>query len=225
MEDTISYKIEKSLMLPYEFAIENDFMREYEASNQTVASSRIYFICIVRKPGIISKMLSNTSKFPEVLYIGETFNKTKRFERHDKLLKATRRLNRFNNIGVCFLNVRYSYIGSPLWTKDPYHIFDELKDLHSKTAILLLERLYIRLFRPILNKETLSHKLYDDKQIRQKLILNGIRYIHLDIGMNEDEHKYWSPELKSTSDWHYFDLKTGDMHVGMPDLFSIKRST
>lgn len=73
MENIFSYKIKNSWMLPYEVVIEKDIMRHIESTNEIVASSRIYFICKIRKPGMLSKIFSKSSRFPEVLYVGETF--------------------------------------------------------------------------------------------------------------------------------------------------------
>lgn len=69
MKDTICYKIQNAFMLPYKQVIEKKEMENYEISNEIISYSRIYLICKLNSKDILSK--------PEVLYIGETFDKKK----------------------------------------------------------------------------------------------------------------------------------------------------
>lgn len=221
MNNIFGYKIDHSQLIPYQIAINEKAMSAIESYNEIVASSRIYFICKIRKEGVLSSFFSSSTKYPEVLYVGETFDKSKRYKGHEHLLRATTLVNNYDSLYVYFIKSRFTFAGFPIWKNSPMDVMLDLKDLNSKASVRLLERMYIYLFQPRLNSEKekgLNISKY--KLIKEKLLENQIRYLHLDIGMNEQEYQFWSPQSKSKSDWSYLDLENDEVKDGMPDLFS-----
>jgi hypothetical protein len=214
MNDTISYKINNSYFLPYSIAIDKDKMREYEAKNEIIASSRIYLICQLKRTGFLFKKYSK----PKVLYVGETFDKQNRFSPHEKLLKATTIISPNDKLVVYFLQMRFSFIGFPSWESNPLDLMTELKDLESKTSVRLLERLFIKLFDPELNDKHKKTVIYEDNLVKEKLISNSIRYVHLDIGMNDKHFQFFGGNCVNNQDWYTYDLQEEQLLVGLPDL-------
>ncbi len=220
MNDTISYKIHDAYMLPYEVAINRDAMKFHESNNEIIASSRIYLICRLKK-----KFISSTISRPEVLYVGETFNKDTRFSGHEHILKATTMINtRWNPlqreyIGVYFLHIRFSFTGFTLFNNNPWDLFQEIKDIDSKTSVQLLERLYIKLFKPVLNSMHNNDRIKEDNLILRKLLNNDIKFIHLDIGMNETEFQFYSNNIDQSEDWYNYDLLKEKIIPGYIDTF------
>lgn len=202
MNDTIIYKINNAYMLPYQIAIDEKAMEYYEKSNDIIDSSRIYFICKIKKKGIIFRKYPK----PEVLYIGETFNKKSRFSSHKKILQATTLLKSKDNLFVYFLQIRFSFMGISQFHNDPLKIFNEVKNTNSKTSVQLLERLFIKLFNPILNEKHNNSKVKDDLFIKDKLIKKNIEYVCLDIGMNDPSFNFVGGKRHKNDDQYTFDL-------------------
>jgi hypothetical protein len=202
MNDTIIYKINDAYMLPYQIAIDEKAMEFHEKSSDIIASSRIYFICKIKEKG---KIFRKHPK-PEVLYIGETFNKKSRFSSHKKILQATTLLKSKDNLFVYFLQIRFSFMGISQFHNDPLKIFDEIKDTNSKTSVQLLERLFIKLFNPILNEKHNNAKVKDDIFIKDKLIKEKIEYVCLDIGMNDSSFNFIGGKRLKNEDHYIFDL-------------------
>lgn len=220
MKNIYCYKINRSFALPYQLAIEKSWMEFFESKEETVASSRIYFICRIRKPGFLSRIFSKLKPRPEVLYVGETFNKAARYACHEKLLKATRMISDFDELRIYFIQVKGVLGGEFFGNNTLFGVMDELRGFHSKEATWLLERLYIELFKPILNsRPQIAKKIEEDKFVKQKLLANEIFYVYLDIGMNEPEYQFWSPGKKSDVEGYYFDLQNGILQEGLPNLF------
>lgn len=217
--NTFGYKIHWAHAVPYQVAINPLSMAQLELEHEVVASSRIYFICKIRKPGLISRLLSHSAAHPEILYVGETFNKSNRYKRHEQILEATTLINNHDQLVIYFIKSRFSLIASPIWETSPLNILSELKDLNSKSSVWLLERLYIHLFKPTLNEKHKGGNIFKDNLIITTLRRQGIRYIHLDIGMNGREFQFWSPARELKSDWYYLDLETETLQEGMPELF------
>lgn len=216
MTDTISYKINNAYMLPYAIAIDENKMQQAEENNEIISSSRVYLICRIQKKGIIFKSLSK----PEVLYVGETFNKKKRFSPHKKLLKATTLINPKDELVVFFLHMRFSFFGISLFQNNPVDIFNDIKDLYSKTSVKLVERFFIKLFRPILNEKNNDEKIRDDKLIVKKLIDNSIEFVTLDVGMNDHLFNFVGGNRIEKVDWYTFNLNTEEITYGHPALES-----
>lgn len=214
MENMIGYKIEAAYELPYEYLIDGPLMSAIEKNNQIISSSRIYFICQLKKEGFLSKKYSR----PHVLYIGETFNKEKRFPIHNKLLKSTALIGRKDRLSVYFLNMRYIYLGFPLFTQNPWVTFDEIKDLHSKTSVRIFERLFIKLFNPPLNNKHKDFKLSNDPIIKSTLLKNQIKHVHLDIGMTSKHFQFSGGHVIPTEDWYNFDLLSDSLSIGLPKI-------
>jgi hypothetical protein len=210
MSNTIFYKIQNAYMIPYEEAIDKKVMDIYDKTNETIASSRIYFICRLKPKGLILKKLSK----PEVLYIGETFNKKDRFKQHEKLLQATTLLKPKSILVVYFLHIRFSYLGLSEFQNNPLNIFNEIKDLYSKTSVRLLERLFIKLFNPILNTNHNDENVKEDNLVQKKLIDNSIHNINLDIGMNELLFNFIGGRRVESQDIYNFNLKNNEMTFG-----------
>ncbi|SEV90827.1 hypothetical protein SAMN05421841_0139 [Chryseobacterium wanjuense] len=212
MNDTIFYKIQNAYMIPYSEAIDEKIMDTYDKTNETIASSRIYLICRLRVKGFFLKKFSK----PEVLYVGETFDKKNRFSPHKKLLKATTLLKSKDHLVVYFLHIRFSYLGLNEFHNNPLNIFNELKDIHSKTSVWLLERLFIKLFNPILNNKHNDENIKEDNLVRKKLIDNSILYVNLDIGMNELLFNFTGGRRVENQDIYNFNLKNNEMTFGHP---------
>lgn len=204
MENTFCYKIHNSYVLPYQTVINDEMMDFLNNTNEIIASSRIYLICKVKR-----KCLFFYTE-PEVLYIGETFNKSKRFSTHKQLLKATTLLKRNEKIFVYFLHMRFSYCGFAPFKNDAFSVFNSLKNLDSKESVRLLERVLIKLFLPPLNVQHKNDKPFkEDKLIQEKLIDNGIKYLHIDVGMEQKLFNFRGGNRKKNIDWYCFDIETG----------------
>ncbi|MDQ8006710.1 MAG: hypothetical protein REI64_18035 [Pedobacter sp.] len=212
MNDTICYKIQNAYMLPYEKAIDEKAMDYYEKNNEIIASSRIYFICKLRLNGFIIKRLSK----PEVLYIGETFDKKNRFSPHKKLLKATTIVKKNEILAVYFLHIRFSYFGLNQFQNNPLDIFNEIKDIYNKTSIRLVERLFIKLFNPVLNDKHNDENVLEDNLVKKKLIDNFIQYVNLDVGMNDNIFNFIGGRRNESQDLYTFDLTNNEMTFGHP---------
>lgn len=208
MNDTICYKIQNAFMLPYEQVIDKKVMDYYEKSNEIISSSRIYLICKLNTKDFLSK--------PEVLYIGETFDKKTRFSSHKKLLKATTLLGQNESLAVYFLHFRFSFIGLNQFLNNPLDILNELDDLNSKTSVKLLERIFIKLFRPILNDRHNDEKILEDNLVQKKLIDNYIQYVHLDVGMEDSVFNFIGGRRVENQDWYTFNLTNNEMKYGAP---------
>lgn len=220
MNNTIYYKINDAYMLPYESAINEDLMGLLEKSNEIIASSRIYLVCRLSK-NIFSSKLSK----PEVLYVGESFDKEHRFSGHKHILKATTLLNKGFNplkrefLAVYFLHIRFSFTGFKVFQNNPWDVFQELKDIGSKSSVELLERLYIKIFNPVLNIKHKNEKIKDDPLILKKLIDNDVEYVHLDIGMDDNHFQFYTSSTSTSCDWYNYDLKTERIIPGYLDTF------
>lgn len=218
MEDNhniIIYKIQNAYMLPYEAVIDKDIMSYYDKNNEIIASSRIYLICKVRKKGIFFKRFLE----PEVLYVGETFNKANRFSSHQQLLQATSMVRKNEKLVVYFLQFRYSYIALSPFIHNSWKIFNDLKDLNNKQSIQLIERALIKLFLPILNVQHNNGKhLHYDRFVKEKLIANQIKYLHIDVGMNDKLFYFKGGKREDEKDLYYFDLETGMLIKNLPFL-------
>ncbi|MEJ5104437.1 hypothetical protein [Chryseobacterium sp. MYb328] len=214
MNDTIFYKIQNAYMLPYEKVIDKEFMDLYDKTNEIIASSRIYFVCRLRSKGFLFNRFSK----PEVLYVGETFDKENRFYRHEKILKATTLKEPKDKLVVYFLHIRFSYLGLNTFYNNPMEIFNEIKDLNSKTSVRLLERLYIKLFNPILNESHNDNNVIEDNLVQKKLIDNSIHYVNLDIGMNESLFNFTGGKRAEKHDIYTFNLTNNEMTFGHPLL-------
>lgn len=215
MNDTIFYKIQNSYSLPYAVAIDRKLMDEYEKQNEIIRSSRIYFICKLEGTSFFFKKYSR----PKVLYVGETFDKTNRFAPHEKLLKATTIVKPRDIIGVYFLHMRFSYVGMPIFNNNPWYTWNDLKDINSKSSVKLLERIFIRLFDPVLNDKHNKNDIYVDNLVNEKLMKNSIRYVHVDIGMNEKYFQFVGGCCTAGNDWYNFDLENETFFTGMPNIF------
>lgn len=199
-------------MLPYEEVIDEKVMDNYEKNNEIIASSRIYFICKLKIKGFIFKKVSK----PEVLYIGETFDKKKRFSTHKKLLKATTLVTKNEVLAIYFLHIQFSYIGVNQFKNNPLDVFNEIKDINSATSIRLIERLFIKLFNPALNDKHNDDKVIQDKIVQKKLIANFIKYVNLDIGMNDALFNFIGGRRNENQDFYTFDLTNNEMIFGHP---------
>jgi hypothetical protein len=188
-------------MVPYQIAIDENLMKFYEKSIDIIGSSRIYFICKIKKENFFQK-----NPKPEVLYIGETFNKKKRFSTHNKILQATTLIKSKDLLFVYFVQIRFSFIGISPLNSDPMNFFNEIKDTNSKASVQVLERLFIKLFNPILNRMHNDPKIKDDKFITRKLIEENIDYVCLDIGMNDASYNFVGGKRLKNKDLYVFDL-------------------
>ncbi len=168
-------------------------------------------------------MFSAKVSRPQVLYVGETFNKKSRFSGHKQILKATTLINRGINpfrkeyIAVYFLHIRFTFTGYTMFNNNPLEVFQELKDISSKTSVKLLERLYIKLFNPPLNIMHNNDKFKSDNLISKKLIDNDIKYVYLDIGMIDKKFQFFSSNTLAEYDGYTYDLKEGKIYPGYPD--------
>lgn len=216
MNDLIGYKIENAFMLPYEVAIDKKKMAMFEKLNETVASSKLYLICKLKKKGVFLKRYSR----PQVLYVGETFNKPKRFGPHIKLMKATTLTDKSEVLAIYFLHMKFSYFGLSAFQNDPWNIFQEIKDINSKTSVILMERVFIRLFEPILNEKIKESDMIEDNLIKEKLINQSIKYVHIDIGMQDKPYQFYGGNCRKDIDWYNYNLETNELFVGCPDLFA-----
>lgn len=215
MNDTIIYKIQNSFSLPYAIAIDRKLMNDYERTNEIIRSSRIYFICKLEKTSFFFRKYSR----PKVLYVGETFDKTNRFAPHEKLLKATTIVKPRDILGVYFLHMRFSYIGMPIFDAKPLDTWNDLKDINSKSSVKLLERIFIKLFNPILNDKHNRNDIYVDNLVKEKLIKNSIINIHIDIGMNDKCFQFTGGLCTSENDWYNFNLQEETFSTGMLNIF------
>lgn len=218
--NTFGYKIDWAQPINYKIAINSQAMSHIELNNEIVSSSRIYFICKIKKTGLLSRFLTSSTDHPEILYVGETFNKSDRYRRHEQILKATTLINDHDQLFIYFIKSHFFHISPSLWANRPQNIMRELRDLNSKSSVWLLERLYIHLFQPILNDKHKSGNIFKDSLIKKKLQDKGIRYVHLDIGMKGRDFQFWTPKRKLKSDWYYLDLETETIHEGVPEFFS-----
>lgn len=189
-------------------------MELFEKKDETIASSRIYLICKQEKKGLFRKCFSK----PQVLYVGETFDKKNRFSPHEKLLKATTLKKSNEVLVVYFLHMRFQFVGFNNFENNPLDIFNEIKDIHSKTAIKLMERFFIKLFRPILNEQHNNNDVLKDKLIHSMLIQKSIDIVSLDIGMNDYEFNFMGGHRKEDEDWYSFNLITNELTTGHPIL-------
>ncbi|WP_172916216.1 hypothetical protein [Capnocytophaga canimorsus] len=188
-------------------------MKYLENTNEIIASSRIYLICKIKRKYFFFY------NEPEVLYVGETFNKSKRFSTHKQLLKATTLLNQDERIFVYFLHMRFSYFGFTPFNNHIFSVFSGLKNLDNKESVRLLERVLIKLFLPPLNVHHKNDKPFkEDKLIQKKLIDNDIRYLHIDIGMEQKIFSFRGGNRKKNIDWYCFNIETG-IQVEVASLF------
>lgn len=205
----IVYKIENAYMLPYSKVIDKKVMDNYDKTNEIIASSKIYLICKLQtkqmSEGIIPK--------PQVLYVGETFDKKKRFSTHGKLLKATTLIEEDEILAVYFLHMRFSFVGLAPYLNNPHDTLQDISDIHNKRSVQLIERLLIKLFSPVLNKLHNNRKVLEDNFVRQKLINNNIRYVTLDVGMEDVIFNFSGGRRCENIDWYQFDLKTNNFNM------------
>lgn len=209
MNKTISYKINQAYCIPYSYAIDEKKMKLIEETNEIVSNSQIYLICKVRKP----KFFSNRRPKPEVLYVGETFNKKKRFKTHNKLLKATSIINHDELLFIYFLNIRFSCISiNPL--DNPLDVFMNIKDRENKSSVRLLERFFIKLFRPCLNNLHNNEIIQKDNLMKSELINENVKFVVLDIGMDSHYFSFMGGFRQEKEDWYLYDLVNEKIIIG-----------
>lgn len=112
------------------------------------------------------------------------------------------------------MHFSFSFVGFSQFQNNPLDILNELKDLHSKTSVKLLERIFIKLFNPILNEKHNDEKLLEDKLVQKKLIDNFIQYVHLDVGMEDSVFNFVGGRRVENQDWYTFDLTNNEMIFG-----------
>jgi hypothetical protein len=134
MDHQIVYKIENAYMLPYAKVIDKKVMDGYDKTNEIIASSKIYLICKLQ-----TKLKSNGSiPKPQVLYVGETFQKNKRFSKHEKLLKATTILEPDEILAVYFLQLKFSFLGSPPYSNNPQDSLKDISNIHDNPSVQVM---------------------------------------------------------------------------------------
>lgn len=207
MNHQIVYKIQNAYMLPYAKVIDKKIMDTYDKTNEIIASSKIYLICKIQtKP-----TLKGSIPKPQVLYVGETFHKKKRFSTHEKLLKATTMLEPDEMLAVYFLQLKLSFLGSSPFIKNLHDSLKDISNIHAKPSVQVMERLFIKLFNPILNGSHNNNKVVEDKLFQQRLISNDIRFAILDVGMNDDVFNFVGGRRCEGTDWYRFDLKYNNL--------------
>ncbi len=154
---------------------------------------------------------------PNVIYVGETFNKASRYKTHEKLLKATTIVDHScEELKIYFQHIKFIYGGYPI----EFSTLNELKDINNKAAVKLLERLFIQLFKPELNEFHVEADIFSDPLVVKNFRSNGIDYVHLDLGLNGKAYQFNSAKLQRSNDWYYFDFKAKMIKEGMPELVS-----
>lgn len=156
---------------------------------------------------------------PEVLYIGMTFNKNKRFKNHIQLLKATTMINEDEDIIVYFIKYRVGICCTNPFNLNPYNLWTDLKDRESEEIVNLCERLFICIFKPPLNSLHVASKLSSDKRIKKILVENNIHYAHIDIGMNNSYFQFLTPSTDKGNDWYNYNFDTDSITTGMPTIW------
>lgn len=213
MKNILGYKISNAYFLPYKIVIDENIMDNFDKNEPIIATSRIYLICKIPK-----KMWRGYGE-PEILYVGETFNKKNRFSQHKKLLEATTLLNNKDILGVYFLQIRCLSCSYPILGKNPQDILKDLSDLNSSASIRLIERFFIYLFNPPLNKNHTTFPIFQDRLVEELLRANEIRYLHIDIGMTGKGFQFWSKSVLPRTDFYYYDLAEKTINRGIPQLF------
>jgi hypothetical protein len=214
VKNIVCYKIENAYVVPYKDVLDKDKMSRLEESTEIIRSSRIYFICKRNRRGLFQKQFRE----PEVLYVGETFDKKNRFSGHTKLLKATTMLKKSENLFVYFLEMRFHYADLTPPYNNGFHVVEQIGNIDSKSPIRVIERAFIKLFDPILNKAHKNTPLSQDNLVQEILVKNQIGQISIDLGMKNPSFLFRGGNRADNIDWYTIDLSNDQLRTGPPNI-------
>ncbi|WP_017732740.1 hypothetical protein [Nafulsella turpanensis] len=153
---------------------------------------------------------------PEVVYVGQSFQMSKRIKSHKTLHKAVSQLKDGEEIRLYFLTFKYGYGGH----KDYFQMEGQVMDTwlsefgmskEFKSKISLVERFLIHFLKPIYNEQHVNSNIMNDSLVKTILTDNNIDVITLDFGVWGKSFEFWSPNQQLKTDCASFNFLKPDL--------------